>query len=92
MRFEAWYQKYSNRVDYWRHVLLFDTNIYFAKDTYSLRELIDSPAFHDHEEWIGFRTPNLVDAFYSIALRRGDGWAFAINEQAMFANIAERCS
>ena len=82
-RFEAWYRKYDERVDYWHHALLFDTNIYFARRAIPpLPRFNEASPYHEHEKWLGYETPNLVDVFYSISLRRGLGWAFAINEDA----------
>jgi hypothetical protein len=63
--YEAWSVEYGDRYDRWYFTLLFDRDLYF------------------HDGWSPGReaqpTTNLVDAHYSIALRRfGAGWAFAV--------------
>lgn len=78
MRFEAWYRTYDERYHIWLSSLLFDVNIYFAEKAKPLEE----NASGDLEDRLGFATPNLVDAVYSIALRRHAGWAFAIDRDA----------
>ena len=89
-RFQGWYEHYNVRFDYWQHTLLFDTNNYFAERVDASREFNPKLSYHDHEEWLGYRTPNLVDAFYSIALRRGYGWAFAVNEDAILRMVRRK--
>jgi hypothetical protein len=62
--YEAWSVEYGDRYDQWYFALLFDRDLYF------------------HDGWRPGRevqTTNLVDAHYSVALRRfGAGWAFAV--------------
>jgi hypothetical protein len=62
--FEAYWSKYSEQYDQWHNELQFTPSLFFRD------------SWHDNT---GKTTPNLVDAVYTIALRRyGDGWAFAV--------------
>lgn len=89
---EAWSEKYGRAYNYWFDEILFNTNIYFAKKgevllaTSEANEEISEPDY----ESLGRETRNLVDVTYSKALRRYDGWAFAINEKAQLRMVRMR--
>ncbi|MEP7348663.1 MAG: hypothetical protein ABI668_01785 [Sphingorhabdus sp.] len=76
---EAWWNVYGERYDRWHHELLFNLNIYFG--AYDKSDLTDASSYSDgwSPEANGAETPNLLDAVYSVALRRfGGGWGFAV--------------
>lgn len=71
-RFEAWHTRYGDSFDRWFDALLFDTSLYFREPSGAT----------EPDDWRADSnlTPNLVDAVYSIALRRYSGWAFAVDD------------
>ena len=89
-RVEAWSQVYGDRSDYWFEALLFDVNLYFAERAPPPRVPGEDEASLLLEERLRHTTPNLVDAVYSIALRRGAGWAFAIDRNAQMRLVRRR--
>lgn len=82
-RFEAWYNIYDARYHVWLSALLFDVNSYFADSA----DPLEDSASSELEERLGYATPNLVDAVYTIALRRHAGWAFAVDRNAQMRMV-----
>lgn len=81
LRFEAWWDKYEERYDFWFHDLLFDTDVYFDDYVPLSPAVPGADDYWDASTRLSHPTRNLVDAVYSISLRRyGSGWAFAINQ------------
>lgn len=89
-RVEAWSRVYGDRTAVWFDALLFDVNLYFAERVPPFREPSADEETGERESRLGYDTPNLVDAVYSIALRRGAGWAFAIDRKAQMRLVRPR--
>lgn len=74
-RTEAWYNRYGDLYGLWHDRMLFDTSTFFG-DAKPLTAVPEDGAELDDD----YKTPNMVDAVYRIALRRyGAGWAFAVD-------------
>jgi len=79
----AWRARYFEKFDYWFHDLLFNPDDYFPENRVpdQYRAPADFPAGGASEGGMAVPpTGNLVDAVYTVALRRFSlGWAFAID-------------
>jgi len=89
-RFEAWWQAHSGNWEYWLLSALFDVDLYFAEHVRPLPPPSEAALSQGLEERLGDRTTNLVDAVYSIALRRFQGWAFAIHQDGRVRMVRQR--
>jgi len=89
-RIRAWDSVYGGRSDYWFDSLLWDVNLYFAQDAPALPDPAQIDLSLPHTDRLGYQTPNLVDAVYSIARRPYGGWAFAIDRDAQMRMVRPR--
>ncbi len=89
-RVEAWSEVYGDRSAYWFEALLFDVNFYFGERRPRPRGSTPDEVSVELKDRLGSETPNLVDAVYSISLRRSSEWAFAIDRNAQMRLVRRR--
>ncbi|QDH33394.1 hypothetical protein [Porphyrobacter sp. YT40] len=89
-RVEAWASIYGERNYAWLASLVFDVNLYFADPVPRSHRTAADDVWIPPEDRRDHATPNLVDAHYTVALLRYDGWAFAIDREARMRMVRRK--